>query len=64
MGGGLYFAELKASVYDYISKTCFVAKVGHKHFFDYKKDAIKVIYKKLDENKCGICALRVFTECR
>ena len=64
MGGGLYFAELKASVYEYISKNCFVAKVGNKNFFDSKKDAIKTIYKKLDENKCEKCALRVFTECR
>lgn len=62
-GGGLYFAELKASVYEYISKNCFVAKVGNKHFFDSKKDAIKMIYKKLDENKCANCEARVFSEC-
>ena len=52
-GGGLYFTELKASVYEYISKNCFVAKVGNKHFFDSKKDAIQAIYKKLDEDKCA-----------
>ena len=63
MGGGLYFAELKASVYEYISKNCFVAKVGNKNFFDSKKDAIKTIYKKLDDSKCEKCALRVFSEC-
>ena len=62
-GGGLYFAELKASVYEYISKNCFVAKVGNKHFFDSKKDAIKTIYKKLNEEKCGCCEARVFSEC-
>ena len=62
-GGGLYFAELKASVYEYISKNCFVAKVGNKHFFDSKKDAIKAIYKKLDEDKCANCETRVFSEC-
>ena len=63
-GGGLYFAELKASVYEYISKNCFVAKVGNKHFFDSKKDAIKTIYKKLNEEKCGCCEARVFSECK
>ena len=63
-GGGLYFAELKASVYEYISKNCFVAKVGNKHFFDSKKDAIKAIYKKLDEDKCVNCETRVFSECK
>ena len=63
-GGGLYFAELKASVYEYISKNCFVAKVGNKHFFDSKNEAIKVIYKKLDENICNTCTSNVFSECK
>ena len=62
-GGGLYFAELKASVYEYISKNCFVAKVGNDNFFDSKKDAIKTIYKKLNEEKCTQCEVRVFSEC-
>lgn len=62
-GGGLYFAELKASVYEYISKNCFVAKVGSDNFFDSKKDAIKTIYKKLNEEKCTQCEVRVFSEC-
>ena len=64
LGGGLYFAELKASVYEYISQNCFVAKVGNKHFFDSKKDAIKGIYKKLDGEKCSKCEQRVFSECK
>ena len=63
MDGGLYFAELKASVYEYISKNCFVAKVGNKNFFDSKKEAISVIYKKLDAEQCKSCAVRVFSEC-
>ena len=64
LGGGLYFAELKASVYEYISKNCFVAKVGNKHFFDSKKDAIATIYKKLDTEACKACSARVFSECK
>ncbi|MCK5723257.1 MAG: hypothetical protein KAI84_12040, partial [Gammaproteobacteria bacterium] len=63
LDGGLYFAELKASVYEYISKNCFVAKVGNKHFFDSKKDAIATIYKKLDTEACKFCSARVFSEC-
>jgi SulP family sulfate permease len=62
-GGGLYFAELKASVYEYISKNCFVAKVGSKNFFDSKNDAIKTIFKRLDSDKCKTCSVRVFNEC-
>ena len=64
LGGGLYFAELKASVYEYISKNCFVAKVGNMHFFDSKKDAIKTIYKKIDLDMCSSCTARVFSECK
>lgn len=63
LGGGLYFAELKASVYEYVSKNCFVAKVGKDNFFDSKKDAIKTIYKKLDGQYCKDCTAKVFTEC-
>ncbi|MCW8900416.1 MAG: SulP family inorganic anion transporter [Gammaproteobacteria bacterium] len=63
-GGGLYFAELKSSVYEYISKNCFVAKVGNKNFFDSKKDAIESIYKKLDRDTCATCTARVFAECK
>jgi len=62
-GGGLYFAELKANVYEYISRNCFVAKVGNKYFFDKKSDSIKYIYNILDENVCSKCEARVFNEC-
>jgi len=62
-GGGLYFAELKGSVYEFISKNCFVAKVGNRQFFDSKKDAIRTIYKRLDPSICETCTARVFSEC-
>jgi len=63
-GGGLYFAELKGSVYEFISKNCFVAKVGNQQFFDSKKDAIRTIYKRLDSTICDTCTARVFSECK
>lgn len=62
-GGGLYFAELKSSVYEFISKSCFIAKVGNAYFFDTKRDAINNIYKNLDKDTCNSCKLRVFSEC-
>jgi SulP family sulfate permease len=64
MGGGLYFAEMKSNVYEFISKACLVAKVGNKNFFDEKKDAIKGIYKVLDKDTCAKCTARVFSECK
>ncbi len=62
-GGGLYFAELKAGVYESVSKSHFVADVGNSYFFDKKKDAIKGIYQKLDKNICEKCEVRIFDEC-
>lgn len=64
LGGGLYFAELKSSVYEFISKSCFVVKIGNSHFFDKKKHAIASIYRKLDSDVCETCEVRVFNECQ
>jgi len=63
LGGGLYFAELKSGVYEFASKSRFVAEVGNTHFFDRRKDAIASIYKKLNQNSCDKCEVRVFSEC-
>jgi SulP family sulfate permease len=63
LGGGLYFAELKSSVYEFVSKNYLVKKLGNSHFFDTKKHAIAGIYKKLDREVCKKCDARVFKEC-
>lgn len=63
LGGGLYFAELKSSVYEVISKASFIAKIGNSNFFDKKKDAIRYIHQKLDKKVCEKCTPRVFNEC-
>ena len=63
LGGGLYFADLKPSVYEFLGKSHFVSDLGNTHFFDRKKDALKFIYSKLDKNKCKQCTAEVFTEC-
>jgi SulP family sulfate permease len=64
LGGGLYFADIKSSVYEFISKSCLVAKVGNDHFFDKKSHAIREIYKRLDKDICEDCSARVFSECQ
>ena len=64
LGGGLYFADIKSSVYEFISKCCMVAKIGNSHFFDKKSHAIHHIYKKLDRGYCQKCNALVFDECK
>lgn len=63
LGGGLYFAEIKPRVYDFISRAHFIRKIGNDHFFDEKKIAIREIIKKLDIERCRSCKVRVFKEC-
>ncbi len=63
LGGGLYFAEIKPRVYDFISRAHFIRKIGNDHFFDEKKIAIREIIKKLDIERCRSCKVRVFEEC-
>jgi SulP family sulfate permease len=64
LGGGLYFAEIKPRVYDFISRAHFIRKIGNTHFFDEKKEAIREIVKKLDHDQCKVCKVRVFSECK
>lgn len=64
MNGGLYFVGLKATVYEFVAKTCFVKYIGNDHFFDTKAQAIRGIYKRLDRETCKTCNALVFNECQ
>lgn len=64
LGGGLYFSSLKPNVYDFISRSNFVSKLGNNHFFDQKKHAIREIYKSVDKDICAGCKAQVFRECK
>ena len=63
LGGGLYFAGLKPRVYENISESAMIAHIGNAYFFDHKSQAIKAIYKRLNQDTCESCSVRVFKEC-
>ena len=63
-GGGLYFAELKPKVNNFIHRGHFDEHIGAQYFFEKKKDAInKITTVALDHVKCQSCQFRVFAEC-
>ncbi|VAW92688.1 Sulfate permease [hydrothermal vent metagenome] len=63
LGGGLYFCDLNAEVYEFAARTCFISHVGNHHFFDSKKEAISAIYHILDRKICQTCQQLAFKEC-
>ncbi|VAW93499.1 Sulfate permease [hydrothermal vent metagenome] len=63
MDGGLYFTGMKASVYEFAARACFIKKIGSDKFFDHKSEAIIAITKRLDLDRCATCDSRIFVEC-
>lgn len=65
LGGGLYFAELKPRVYESISRTHLIKYIGNNHFFDEKKEAMRVLQRLLrKQGRCEGCTRLVFDECK
>ncbi|CAK8712209.1 MAG: sulfate permease, SulP family [Candidatus Electronema aureum] len=63
MNGGLYFVDMKPSVYEIAAKSGLIKKIGSNNFFDEKSKAIAAIYKNIDKQKCVNCKALIFKEC-
>ena len=63
LGGGLYFVNMKSSVYEFSAKSGFIKEIGNHHFFDSKPEAISSIYQLLDKQVCTKCNALIFQEC-
>ncbi|VAW54689.1 Sulfate permease [hydrothermal vent metagenome] len=64
VGGGLYFVGMKANVYEFAAKSCFIKNIGNDHFFDTKGHALHGIYSRLDQSVCEKCHALIFDECQ
>jgi SulP family sulfate permease len=64
MNGGLYFVNMKTSVYKFAAESGIIQDIGPDHFFNHKRDALAAIRKNMDSNTCASCQIRLFLECR
>ena len=63
LGGGLFFYNIKDSVFKYLLRSDAFKHIGDYHFFPSKKGAIQWVFTQLDEDICITCPRRIFNEC-
>jgi len=61
--GSLYFVSVNPSVFEFMEKVHFIDDIGRENFFEIKEQAIKMIFDRLDRNKCAKCQALIFNEC-
>ncbi|MDY6992552.1 MAG: STAS domain-containing protein, partial [Pseudomonadota bacterium] len=64
LGGGLYFAKMKASVSKILYRGRYIDAISEAAFFDTKVEAIQGIFNRLDKAYCQQCSVRIFDECQ
>ncbi len=63
LGGGIFFYNVKDSVFKYLLRSDAFEHIGDYHFFPTKKGAIQWVFTQLDETMCKNCSRRIFKEC-
>jgi len=63
LGGGIFFYNVKDSVFSYLLRSDAFEHIGDYHFFPSKKGAIQWVFTQLDEDQCASCPKRIFKEC-
>lgn len=62
-GGGLYLCGLKDSVLKVLKRGGYDDIIGQENLFSSKEEAIRLIFQRLDPERCSICIRRIFREC-
>jgi SulP family sulfate permease len=63
-GRKLYLCSLKGEVVEMLHKGGYIDRIGVENILGSKKAAIAALVPRLDPERCRVCSLRVFDECR
>ncbi len=63
LGGGLYFWELKGSVYEFLHQGEYLRDIGEDSIFPVRSDMTSALYSTLDPDVCRPCQARIFHAC-
>jgi SulP family sulfate permease len=63
-GRQLYLCSLKGEVVETLHRGGYIDRIGAENILGSKKAAIAALVPRLDPERCRVCKLRVFDECR
>jgi len=64
-GRKLYFCSLKGEVMDILGRGGYLDRIGQENVFRTKSEALKkIVFTRLDPERCRVCKVRIFNECR
>lgn len=62
-GGRLYLCDLRQPVADVLRNSGLLEDIGEENLFGTKREAIAVIFRRLNPETCARCSARIFQEC-